>query len=102
MTTKRKSKQSKRSKRKRVQFAVQASEAKAVVVTGDFSNWATDKVRLRKGRNGRNGRWNTQLELPIGEYQYRLLIDGEWHDHPEATKRVHNSFGTDNCILTVR
>ncbi len=41
------------------------------------------------------------LELAPGEYQYRLIVDGEWRDHSEATRRVANSFGTQNCVLIV-
>jgi hypothetical protein len=32
------------------------------------------------------GEWITQLELAPGEYQYRLIVDGEWRDHAEAAR----------------
>jgi hypothetical protein len=41
------------------------------------------------------------LNLAPGEYQYRLLVDGEWKDHSEAKRRVPNAFGSENCVLTV-
>jgi hypothetical protein len=28
-------------------------------------------------------------------------VDGDWVDNPDATKRVDNPFGTQNCILTI-
>jgi 1,4-alpha-glucan branching enzyme len=83
---------------KSVSISVEAPEASEVVVTGDFAHWEREGIRLVKGRSGR---WYTSLQLLPGEYQYRLLIDGEWSDHPEAKSRVPNSFGTDNCILVV-
>jgi hypothetical protein len=38
---------------------------------------------------------------PRREYQYRLVVDGEWRDHAEAPRRVSNPYGTENCVLTV-
>lgn len=50
---------------------------------------------------GSNGEWATSLQLPPGEYQYRLRVDGQWHDHLEARKRVPNPYGSENCVLFV-
>ncbi len=83
---------------RQVPFVVQANGAREVVVTGEFTQWATDRVRLAPGPRGE---WIARLDLPPGEYQYRLIIDGEWRDHPEAARRVPNPFGTENCVLTV-
>lgn len=83
---------------KKVALRIRAEGAKEVVVTGDFTQWAKDKIRLTPAAGGE---WTGQLELAPGEYQYRLIVDGEWRDHSEATRRVANSFGTQNCVLTV-
>jgi 1,4-alpha-glucan branching enzyme len=83
---------------RRVQLLVRAAEAREVRVTGDFSRWAKEGIPL--SRDGA-GRWRTVLPLEPGEYQYRLLVDGEWSDHAEATARVANPFGSENCILKV-
>lgn len=83
---------------KKIPLRVRAEGAKEVVITGDFTQWAKDKVRLTPAAGGE---WTTLLELAPGEYQYRLIVDGEWRDHPEASRRVPNSFGTQNCVLTV-
>ena len=83
---------------KKIPLRIRAVGAKEVVLTGDFTQWAKDKVRLTPAAAGE---WITMLELAPGEYQYRLIVDGEWRDHPEATRRVANSFGTQNCVLTV-
>ena len=84
---------------RRVPFVVRAAKAKEVRVTGDFRDWVKEGIPL--SHDG-NGEWRTVLMLEPGEYQYRLLIDGEWKDHGEAAGRVANPFGTENCILTVR
>jgi hypothetical protein len=83
---------------KQIPLRVRAEGAKEVVLTGDFTQWAKDKVRLTPAAGGE---WITSLELAPGEYQYRLIVDGEWRDHAEAARRVPNSFGTQNCVLVV-
>lgn len=83
---------------KKVPLKVKADGAKEVVLTGDFTQWAKDKVRLTPTAGGE---WITVLDLAPGEYQYRLIVDGEWRDHAEASKKVGNAFGTQNCVLVV-
>lgn len=92
------SKDSKTTKLGRLRFLAHVKDAKEVILTGDFTNWVKDKIKLNLIGDGE---WETVLKLPPGEYQYRLLVDGEWKDHSEATKRVPNPFGTGNCVLTV-
>jgi 1,4-alpha-glucan branching enzyme len=81
-----------------VPFVVRAKGASEVVLTGDFTRWAKEGVRLRKGPNDE---WRTTLELEPGEYQYRLIVDGAWQDDPQAANRVPNPFGGQNCVLRV-
>jgi 1,4-alpha-glucan branching enzyme len=81
-----------------VGFFANAPGAADVRVTGDFSGWS--KVGIRLSNDG-HGLWRTMLSLKQGVYQYRLLINGDWADHEEATARVENPYGTQNCVLTV-
>ena len=83
---------------RRVPIIVKETIAHEVRVTGDFTDWVKDGVPL--SHDG-NGGWRTVLPLKPGEYQYRLLVDGEWKDHTEATERVANPFGSKNCVLRV-
>ncbi len=83
---------------KKVPLKIKADGAKEVVLTGDFTQWAKDKVRLTPTAGGE---WITVLDLAPGEYQYRLIVDGEWRDHAEASRKVGNAFGTQNCVLVV-
>jgi len=82
---------------KRISFVFRHDHAKDVVITGDFTGWTDQGIRLTKGPTGE---WQTILHLTPGEHQYRLRVDGNWEDNPEAKKRVPNPFGTENCILT--
>jgi 1,4-alpha-glucan branching enzyme len=81
-----------------VPFFVEARSARDVRVTGDFSDWTLKGIQLS---NDDHGKWRTLLSLPPGVYEYRLLIDGLWADHPEAHKRVPNPFGSQNCVMVV-
>jgi hypothetical protein len=81
-----------------VPVVIRANGAKSVVLTGDFTRWSKEGIRLRK-RSG--DEWETTLTLLPGEYQYRLIVDGDWQDDPQATRRVPNPFGSQNCLLRV-
>ncbi len=83
---------------KQVPVAVVAPAAKEVILTGDFTGWALDQVRLQRASGGE---WRAMLSLAPGEYQYRLRVDGEWRDDERATRRVTNPFGTQNDVLVV-
>jgi 1,4-alpha-glucan branching enzyme len=83
---------------KKVRFAVRLPQADEVVLTGDFTRWDPEGIPLH--HDGQQV-WYTNLDLAPGDYQYRLRVDGEWRDDPEATKKVPNPYGTDNCILRV-
>ena len=86
------------SKALEIPFRFRSKAAREVRITGDFTNWAPEGIPLRKAANGE---FRTILGLVPGEYQYRLIIDGEWSDDPDATLRVPNSFGGENCVLQV-
>jgi len=72
--------------------------ARKVVITGDFSGWAPDRFPMRKDPDGV---WRTRLHLLPGEYQYRLRVDGEWMDDPQASRRVSNPYGGVNAVMVV-
>ena len=84
---------------RRVPFDVVAPSAMYVEVTGDFTGWVKHGIRLN--HHGHGG-WRTFLTLEPGEYQYRLRINGEWEDHAEATRRVSNGLGSENCVFEVK
>lgn len=81
-----------------IPIEVKLSGAHDVVITGDFVHWAPQGVPL--SYDGAET-WRTALDLPPGEYQYRLIVDGQWADDPHAEKRVANPYGTENCVLIV-
>jgi 1,4-alpha-glucan branching enzyme len=89
---------SKTAQKKNVPFVTRLEGAQAVSITGDFTLWSKDGIPLQKGSDGT---WKASLKLSPGEYQYRLLVDGEWRDDVEAQKRVPNPYGSENGVLSV-
>lgn len=72
--------------------------AHSVSVAGSFNDWhpaATPMIALGEGR------WRTDLTLPPGRYEYRLVMDGQWADDPAAKETVPNPFGGVNAVVTV-
>ena len=81
----------------RVEFALEESEAKEVLVLGSFGNWEARPGSLRRDARGV---WRTTMWLHSGEHEYRFLVDGEWRNAPDA-ELVHNQFCSYNCLLRV-
>lgn len=84
--------------KKRVTFKLHAPQAHFVLLTGSFCDWQTNSIHLKKDKAGV---WKTTISLPVGSYEYRFLVDGEWQDDPLCHERVPNPFGTENCVLHV-
>ena len=73
--------------------------AQEVCIAGSFNDWnpsVTPMVRLD------DGKWAKELALPLGRYEYRFVVDGQWVDDPAATELIPNPFGTANAVLEVR
>jgi 1,4-alpha-glucan branching enzyme len=71
--------------------------AREVYHVGEFNNWNPRADRMTKTKNG----FRRTLQLPPGEYQYKFLVDGHWHNDPSALKQVPNAFGTTNSVVRV-
>jgi hypothetical protein len=80
-------------------FALHAPNAREVKLVGDFTNWETTSIALEKNKNGT---WQTTVELEPGEYSYRYLVDGEWWDDPQCSRRAPNPYGGWNSQVEVQ
>ncbi len=81
-----------------ISLVAKVKGAREVILTGVFNGWAKDRVKML---NVGPDQWRADLVLAPGEYQYRLIVDGKWQDHSEASRRVSNPYGTENCVLSV-
>jgi 1,4-alpha-glucan branching enzyme len=84
---------------KQVRFQFPAADVQEVYLTGDFNDWNTKSNPMKKDENGE---WGGSVSLPPGRYEYRFLVDGVWQNDTSCEGCVANSFGSLNCIRTVK
>jgi 1,4-alpha-glucan branching enzyme len=84
---------------RRVRLAVRLTGAEEAAITGDFNGWDPAGIPLH---HAGDRLWYVLLQLPPGEYQYRLRVDDAWVDDPEAEHLVPNPYGTANALMKVR
>lgn len=82
-----------------VMFTLEAPAAAEVLLTGEFTNWSRQGVKLT--RDERDGTWKTTVDIPPGEYEYRFIVDGVWIRDPNNRDYVRNEFGQENSLLIV-
>ena len=83
---------------KKTHFQFYAPEARRVALVGTFNEWDDNTLPMKKDTKGT---WKASVALPPGRYEYRLWVDGVWHDDPNAQERVENPFGSHNCVRIV-
>ena len=86
--------------RKRIAFMVKANPGSNVSITGSFNKWDT-KSKKMVDKNG-EGEYSATLMLPRGQYEYKFLINGEWHVDPNCSNWVRNDHGTLNSVIKVK
>jgi 1,4-alpha-glucan branching enzyme len=72
-------------------------EAREVYLVGEFNNWDPRADRMVKTK----GAFRKTMQLAPGEYQYKFLVDGQWHNDPTAPRQIPNAFGTTNSVVRV-
>ena len=87
------------SKRKRVKFEVIADTGSKVFLAGSFNAW-DDTAKELKEKDG-DGYFTGTLLLEPGEYEYKYVINGEWHIDAENPNFSQNKLGTLNSIVKV-
>lgn len=75
-------------------------ESDTVFLAGDFNDWDESSLPMSKLKDGRF-KLSIRLE-PDKEYQFRYLVDGEWHNDWEADKYVPNPFSGDNSVVVTQ
>ena len=74
--------------------------AKTVTLVGDFNNWDTEGLQLKKRKDGS---FSISRTLPSGtRYQFRFLINGKkWENAWDADDYVCNALGTENSVVAI-
>ena len=84
----------------KVTFSVEAKEANAASVIGDFNNWNPAEGELSKLKNGT---FKATFDLPKdASYEFKYVIDGNFVNETEADSYVYNEFaGAENSVLAL-
>ena len=82
-----------------VLFVLDAPNAQYVHLTGEFTNWSREGIKMDKDE--KDGLWKALLQLKPGEYEYRFIVDGVWIKDPNNADSVLNEFGQENSLLIV-
>ena len=90
--------QKNKTEKKRITFKLEAAGAKQACLVGDFNSWDENKHKMKRDNKGR---WTKIVTLPPGKYEYKFLVDGQWHNDPSNDQMVLNTYGTHNNILKV-
>ncbi len=80
-------------------FILDAPNAETVHLTGEFTNWSREGLKMELDE--KDGIWKALLHLEPGEYEYRFIVDGVWIKDPANVDSVLNEFGQENSLLIV-
>jgi len=58
-----------------VRFMFYRKGVQSVSVAGSFNHWKPNEMRMSCAGNGW---WEAEVELPVGEYRFRYVADGQW------------------------
>lgn len=84
----------------KVTFSVEAKEATTASVVGDFNNWNQTEGELSKLKNGT---FKATFDLPKdNSFEYKYIVDGIYHNEPQADSYRWNEFANaENSVLEV-
>ncbi len=74
--------------------------AQSVQIAGDFNSWQPEQTPMQKV--GDSGIWQVKMDLPVGRYLYRLVVDGQWQQDPYNESKELNPFGEFNSVLEIK
>jgi 1,4-alpha-glucan branching enzyme len=85
--------------KKTVEFTYTAPDAKKVFLAGEFNQWDTQSLPMKKGKDGV---WRTKIELAPGRYEYKFFADNAWVEHLPGVELSSNPLGSQNFIHWVK
>jgi hypothetical protein len=74
------------------------SASQEIYLAGSFNHWRPDQWKMRKAKDGS---FRMQMQLDPGRYQYMYVVDGVWHNDPDAPQQQLSPTGTLNSAFVV-
>jgi len=81
-----------------VEFTIKAPDAGVVSMTSEFNNWSPTATPMQKRPDGE---WAVKVQLPVGRYQYKLIVDGKSMPDPENPSQVDDGHGGKNSVVVI-
>jgi len=81
-----------------VRFTLPYLPAQQVTTAGSFNDWDPNGLPLF---DGSGSRWEIEVPLPAGTYEYRFIVDGRWITDPNNPTTRPNPFGELNSVASV-
>lgn len=72
-------------------------EAKNVAVTGNFTQWNPNGLKMAKQGHG----WTLPFYFESGKITYKYIVDGKWITDPANPQIEENEYGTGNSVLWI-
>lgn len=82
-----------------VVFSVNAPDAQAVYIAGEFNDWKLDDASRMERVD--NGTWKRRMNLLAGTYRYQFVIDGHWTEDADNPARETSPYGSVNSLVEV-
>ncbi len=73
-------------------------EADRVILSGTFNGWNEGYPEMKRVEDG----WALTLDLEPGIYEYKFIVDGEWHHDPANPESIENEHGTLNSVFRIK
>jgi retinol-binding protein 3 len=73
------------------------TEAREVLLAGDFTRWGQNPIPMVKETEG----WLARLDLDPGKHQYKFVVDNEWILDPDNPQQETDPEGYVNSVRTV-
>lgn len=78
-------------------FAIKPPQvAKRAQLAGEFTGWEPVTMRRQK-----DGTFVVIVPLPLGTYEYKFVVDGQWQLDPDNHSWAPNTHGTMNSVVRV-
>jgi len=84
---------------KTVEFNYSVPEAKEVYLAGEFNNWDTRSLPMKKDKKGV---WKIKIKLTPGRYEYKFFADNVWVGSLPGVEKSSNPFGSQNFVTWVK
>ena len=73
------------------------TEAKSVILSGNFNNWNKKKLHMQRSENG----WQLPVYLPEGTYAYKFIVDRQWINDPANSNLRADANGNLNSFMGI-